>query len=358
MVGIADVIGTEIASPEYERFLALNVQVPKAAGSRQYERVTICCSPRDLAADLSLLLPSHIVRHLEDVGRYYPLKPKRFQHEASSPNPKRDPYVVVCSCGQSDCQHVEYALSHFQRVMAFSQNAAQIAQNLKANAEFAVQAEQQRTALAQQLERLRIERDQLAGNLELAESDVLVVGQLRERLRQNEDDIALLGLQLDDKENEITRYKRDVETARANLQSMAEAWTSSGKRNADGNVISATDELLSVVHTHFMPAPANVAPATKYQVNVSADHHRVTNTHAILMQLAEIEFVRELGISYRRQIKSGKVQIKPEIDTLEVLVPHNGEADIIRVLTTAASKPQQMLAAHVIAVRFDLDVKF
>lgn len=357
MTELDNILTTEVESPEYERFLALNIQVPKVEGKRYYERVTISSSLRDLADDLSLVLPNHVRRALRQAHETHDMVYKSSSHRLPSPNPKRDPYVVVCSCGEPDCEHVQYAVGHFHRVMAFSQNAGQIAQHLRASSELAALAEHQQVALAQQLEHLQQERDQLAESLELAETDAQIAGQLQGKLNEKDDEIARLRLAFSEKAAEVDHHRQEAETAIDNLNSLSKEWLGSARRTKPDSGVSLTNEVYSVIQTHFMPPSLDIDPKMKFQVNVFADHHRVPNTHSILMQLAQLEFVRQLGISYRRKVKSGKVQIVPEVDTVEVLVPHNGEADIIRVLTTAVTKPQQMLAAHLVAAHFDLEVK-
>lgn len=352
---LIDLIGSEAETPEYQRIIALNIQVPHTKGKRSYYRVTITSSLKDLGNDLGLVLPNNIRRLLESE---HELSYKHSRHEMSSPNPRRDPYVAVCSCGEPECDHVQYALSHFQRVVAFSQNSGHIAQQLRDITELMTLAEQQRTTLEQRLGLLKLEHDKLVDDLEKAGRDDLLVAELRDTLKRKENEIELLSFDLDEKAAEIDRHKQESETAQDNLRSMSKAWLLSGKRRIEVSEVGITDDILRVINTHFVLDMTSVQPAEKLQDNVFSDHHRVANTRQVLPQLAQLEFVRELGIGYRHQTKSGKVQVMPEVDILEVLIPHDGEADIIRVLTTARSRPQQMLAAYMIAERWDLQVQY
>ena len=105
-------------------------------------------------------------------------------------------------------------------------------------------------------------------------------------------------------------------------------------------------ETLDILQQYFIPPSSLLSPAEKFQDNVYSDHHRVGNTQGIIKQLAGIPFVREIGISFRHPAKSGKVHVIPEVDVLELVVPHKGEADIIRVLTCTLTKSQQIFGAY------------
>lgn len=357
MTNIEDIFDPQVETPEYERFIALNIQVPQVKGKRSYHRVTISSSLKDLGEDLSLVLPGRITKLLGSMHLEHRMAYKQSRQEIDSPNPKRDPYVAVCSCGNLECEHIAYALGHFRRILIFSQNSAQIAQQIASNNERSAMAGKRLAELQDRLSSLRHERDTLATSLKMADRDAQLVSELQGELAAKEDDIELLSLEVNEEKAEVGRYKLEIETLQENLRAMSMAWLRSGEQKPLDK-LEIPEGILSVVRNHFMPRITELRPEEKFQDNVDSDHHRVANTHQVLLQLAQLEFVRELGISYRRQTKSGKVQVMENVDTLEVLVPHNGEADIIRVITMAGSKPQQMIVAYMVAERFDLDVQF
>lgn len=56
-IEFSDLLEKDSVPPDYQRFVAVNIQVPIEPGKRAYHRVTITGSHRDLADDLSRILP-------------------------------------------------------------------------------------------------------------------------------------------------------------------------------------------------------------------------------------------------------------------------------------------------------------
>lgn len=343
--------------PDYQRFIALNIQVPQIKGQRFYHRVTIASSLKNLAADLSLVLPSQLRRILGN----WPERPISFgrsRRELASPNPNRDPYIVVCSCRQKNCEHIDYAIKHFQLIQHFSENSGQISSLIQESRQRSMEAEETRRELESKLGLLEQEREELISRLESGEREGKQVVELRGELEAKNLEIANLHIQLEQKNEEQEDLQRKIRTAQENLEVfMHELWRSKDEPSGDKPEM-VPEEMLYVLTRHFMPSPSNVPPEKKFQGNVAADHHRVPNTMRLLGQLANINFIRELGIGQRHNTKSGKIRIKPEVERLELLVPHKGEADIIRIITTAPSKSHQFFAAYFIGERFRVEVQY
>ena len=338
--------------PDYQRFIALNIQVPQTKGQRIYHRVTITSSLNDLAADLSLTLPLKVKRSLKSWSET-PISYKDSRRELPSPNPNRDPYIAVCSCGQRDCEHIEYAIRHFKLTQRFSEDSGRVSHLIQQ----ALEAEQTRRELENKLLSLEQEREELTKELESEERAGKQVAKLREEIETKDSEIVHLCSQLEHRDEEQERLQREIRTHRENFEAvLSEFWRSKDKPSVD-TPEEVSDEMLYVLAHHFMLPSSRVPPKEKFQKNVFADHHRVSNTMGLLRQLADINFIRELGIGQRHNTKSGKVRIKPEVGRLELLVPHEGEADIVRIITTASSKPQQFFAAYFIGERLGVEVQ-
>jgi len=138
---LSDLLAEVNEPPDYQRFIALNIQVPQVKGKRIYHRVTITSSFKDLTLDLSLVLPSQVKRILEGHAET-PISYRASHHELPSPNPYRAPYIVVCSCGEENCEHIDYAIRHFQLVQHFAEDAGRIAHLIHESEERAQEAEQ------------------------------------------------------------------------------------------------------------------------------------------------------------------------------------------------------------------------
>lgn len=336
--------------PDYQRFIALNTQVPQIKGKRGYYRVTITSSPRDLAKDLSLVLSPKARRILENQPETQ-ISYGDSRCELPPTNPYRDPYIVICSCGQKDCEHTEYAMKHFQLIQRFAEDSGRISNLIR-------EAEQTRKELESRLHLLEQEREEIAKRLEAEEKAGKQVVELRSEVEAKDLEAVRLRAQLEQKDEEQERLQREISTYRENFEVMlSEFWRGKDEPSLDTTEL-VSHEMLHVLTRHFTPPPSNISPEKKLQENVFADHHRVPNTMGLLGQLANINFIRELGIGYRHNTKSGKVQIDPEVERLKLLIPHKGEADIIRVITTARSKPQQFFAAYFIGERFGVEVQY
>jgi len=353
---------TEVTEPpDYQRFIALNIQVPQIRGQRFYHRVTISSSLKDLAADLSLVLPSKLRRILGS----QPETPISFRHSRRtlpSPNPYRDPYIAVCSCRQKDCEHIDYAIKHFQLIQRFSENSGHISYLIQESRQRMMEAEQTRRELEIKLHSLEEEREELIKGVESEGRAGKQVVKLHGELEVKDSEIANLCIQLEQKYKEQEHLQLEMMSRERTYREKLEAVLSEFWRGRDEPSVDTPkgvpDEMLHIFTRHFMPPPSDVSPEEKLQENVSADHHRVSNTMGLLGQLANINFIRELGIGQRHNTKSGKVRIKPEVERLELLVPHKGQADIIRIITTAPSKSQQFFAAYLIGNRFGVEVQY
>jgi hypothetical protein len=337
--------------PDYQRFIALNIQVPQIKGQRIYHRVTITSSLKDLAADLSLTLPLKVRRILEKQSEVPSYKGSRC--ELPSPNPNHDPYVAICSCGQKDCEHIEYAIRHFQLAQRLSEDSGRISHLIQQ----AMEAEQTHRKLENELLSIEQKREELAKKLESEERAGKQVAKLRKEVGTKDSEIVHLRSQLEHRDEEQERLRREIRTHRENFEAvLSEFWRGKDKP-LDDTPKEVSDEMLYVLTRHFMLPLSSISPEDKFQKNVFADHHRVPNTMGLLRQLADIDFIRELGIGQRHNTKSGKVRIKPEVERLELLIPHEGEADIVRIITTASSKSQQFFAAYFIGERLGVEVQ-
>jgi hypothetical protein len=354
---LPDLFAVINASPDYQRFIALNIQVPQVKGKRIYHRVTITGSLKDLALDLSLVLPSQVRRALENQLEA-PIVYRNSCRELPSPNPNRASYTAVCSCGEEDCEHVDYAIRHFQLVQRFAEDTGRIAHLIQESQQRAQEAEQKRRELASNLDSVQQEREELIKRIETAEEAGDQVTELHKNLESKESEIASLHVQLEQRDEQQERFQREIRTYQENIEAIwrSEFWRGK-KEGSSAEPSPISDEMLDMLTHFFVPMPADVTPKEKFQDNVSVSHHRVPNTMGLLGQLVDISFIREIGIGRRHNTKSGKVRIKPEVERLELLVPYKGEADIVRIITTASSKAQQLAAAHFISKRFEVDVQ-
>jgi hypothetical protein len=347
---LPDLLEECLESPDYQRFIALNILVPQIEGKRIYHRVTITGSLKDLADDLSSVLPSSVLTLLRRQVNTV-LSIRNSHSELPSPHPKRAPYVVLCSCGVKDCEHADYAIRHFQLVQSFADNSGRVSNLIR-------QSQRKILETESRLQLLDHERQEIACRLEEEKRKGEQVEELQLRLRAKDLEKADLSLQVEEAREEQERLQRIIETHQQNLKEvMDEFWR---KQDSSWKSMSKDlpSEMLNVLNHYFIPPPSNILPSEKLQKNVSSDHHRVSRTKLLLPRLAAIDFVRGLGLDYRHDIKSGKVQIKQRVEELELLVPYKGEADIIRILTTAHTKAQQLFAAHLIAERFGVEVQY
>jgi len=221
-----------------------------------------------------------------------------------------------------------------------------------------LEAEQIRKSLESKLQLLDSERVELSRQLDSEKKTAEQLAMLRSELEAKESEIAKLSKQLEDENEEQERLQQEVVTYQENLNAMmSEFWSRRNGPATNAANSNLSDRRLSVVSRYFIPPPSNVPTEEKFQKNVFSDHHRVGHTRSLLAKLAKIDFIRELGLDYRHNIKSGKVQIKERVEELELLVPYKGEADIIRIVTTAQTKAQQLFAAHLIGEDFEVEVQ-
>jgi hypothetical protein len=345
--------------PDYQRFIAINIQVPIAPGKRAYHRVTITGSHRDLANDLSHILPKKARAVLERSDE--PILVKDSHCEFPQKNPYRGPYIAVCSCGAKDCEHIEYAVRHFQVVQAFAENSRRISDLLRESKQRATEAELARRNLERELQSLGQGRQELASQLEAAEKMGKQVTELQEKLRSKDTEIDLLQGRIEQEDEEQARLQREIANYQDNLKAVfTQFWQEKGELTSDRS-LHLPDEMLIVFNRRFLLPPSQIPLSNKFQKTVEADHHRVgqsvSHTDSLLVRLASIEFIRELGIGHRHNTKMGKVRIKPKVEQLELLVPYKGEADIIRIITTAQTRAQQFLAAYYLGELFGVEVQ-
>jgi len=345
--------------PDYQRFIAVNIQVPIAPGKRAYHRVTITGCHQDLADDLSRLLPKKARAILERSDE--PVAIKNSHYEFPQKNPNRGPYIAVCSCGAKDCEHLEYAVRHFQVVQVFAENSGRISSLLREGKQKAVEAELARKSLEEELQSLEQEREELSGQLEAAEKTGKQVVELQEKLRSKEAEKDLLREKVEQEDEEQARLQREIANYQDSLKAVFMQFWQEKDELASDRSVRLSDEMLTVFNRRFLLPLSQVSPSSKFQKTVEAGHHRVgqnvNHTHSLLMKLAPIEFIRELGIGRRHNTKMGKVQVKPSVEQLELLVPYKGEADIIRIITTARSRAQQFLAAYYLGELFGVEVQ-
>lgn len=355
----SDLLEEGSVPPDYQRFIAINIQVPIAPGKRAYHRVTITGSHRDLADDLSHILPKNARAVLKRSDE--PILVKDSHREFPQKNPYRGPYIAVCSCGAKDCEHVEYAVRHFQVVQAFAENSGRISDLLRENKQRATEAELARRNLEREIHSLGQERQELASQLEAAEKTGKQVTELQENLRSKDTQIDLLRGRIEQEDKEQARLQREIANYQDNLKAVfTQFWQEKDELASDGS-LHLPDEMLTVFNRRFLLPPSQIPPSNKFQKTVEADHHRVgqsvSHTDSLLVKLASIEFIRELGIGHRRNTKMGKVRTKPKVEQLELLVPYKGEADIIRIITTAQTRAQQFLAAYYLGELFGVEVQ-
>jgi hypothetical protein len=223
-----------------------------------------------------------------------------------------------------------------------STNIGRIAESFQLTLGRLRQVEEQWKTAEGKLLSLAQERDELTGRLKVAMESGKETEELRRLLRQKEAEIAEKGEQ--------------AENLRANIRAIyREGFRCSSSSVTSTETLSA--ETTSVVTRHFLPPSCTVSPDDKLQLNVAADHHRVSNTPFVVGRVAQFGFVREVGLGHRHNTKQGKVRPQRDVTRLELLVPYDGEADIVRVITTATCKEQQLLAAHLIGQAFEVEIQ-
>lgn len=345
--------------PDYQRFIAINIQVPITPGKRLYYRVTITGSHHDLAEDLSHILPRRARIVLERSDE--PIRIKESHHEFPQKNPNRGPYIAVCSCGAKECEHVEYAIRHFQVIQAFAENSGRISDLLRESRQRAAEAEHERKNLERELQSREQERQELVRQLETAEKASRRAEELKERLRSKELEIDLLTRRIAQDDEEQARLRREIANYQDNLKAVfTQFWQEKDDLISEGSP-PIPEEMVAVFNRYFQLLPAQIPPSKKFQKTVEADHHRVGqsvgHTQLLLSKLATIPFIRELGVGHRHKTKMGKVRVKPKVEQLELLVPYKGEADIIRIITTAQTRAQQLFAAYYLGELFEVEVQ-
>lgn len=298
---ISDLLDGESIPPDYQRFIAINIQVPIAAGKRVYHRVTITGSHRDLANDLARVLPKRVRTMLERSDELVQIKDSHFEFPHN--NPYRDAYIAVCSCGIKDCEHIEYAVRHFMSIQAFAENSGRISELVRENKQKATEAELVRKGLEQDILLLGQERQELAKKLEAAEQSGTQVAQLQQELESKDLEMGLLRQKIVQEDEEQARLEREIANYQDNLKSVFTQFWQEKDEIASDETHKMSEEFLAVFSQRFLPPPSQVSPSNKFQKTVEADHHRVGNTELVLAKLAPIEFIRELGIGRRRNTK-------------------------------------------------------
>ena len=110
---------------------------------------------------------------------------RRSRRELPSPNPKHDPYVAVSSCGQADCEHLDYAIRHLEHIQRLSENSGR-SELIREVSQRALIAEQERAESEDSLAKLNRAADRLSTELEASEREGRQVTSLRDKLTQEE----------------------------------------------------------------------------------------------------------------------------------------------------------------------------
>lgn len=252
-------------------------------------------------------------------------------------------------------------MRHFQIVQAFAENSGRVSSLLRESKQRTAESELERSDFEQKLRSLEQERQRLSSQLEVEEKTGKQVIELQEKLRSKDTEINLLRTTIEREDEEQARLQREIANHQDNLKAVFRQFWQEKDELASDKSVHLPDEMLTIFNRRFLLPPTQIPPSNKFQKTVEADHHRVgqsvNHTDSLLMKLAQIEFIRELGIGRRHNIKVGKVQIKPKAEQLELLVPHKGEADIIRIITTAKTRAQQFLAAYYLGELFGVEVQ-
>ena len=333
--------------PDQQRIAVLNLQY-------EGHRVTVSVTPGKLASELSFSLPNQIRSQLQGIDNDY--QPK-YRDSSGCFESNRSKYHVVCSCGKNTCQHVGYATQHFQLLGRFSSVIEEYQQKLSSLQLEMMQVQQKSKGSQQKIKQLEQEINQLenrAGELDKKREVELNEAKEEVELKQLELDEELEDKRQleEEKESLILEMEEIQEIYHQNMSALNSNWetNSSTEVKESGSSSSINVPVLTSSQLHL---------DEKYEKNVKSSHHRAKHTHKILKKLARADFIKQLGLEWRQPVKQGKVQIdSQQVQSLKLLVPDNGECDVIRISTTAESKLQQIWAAHQIAAMFEVDVQY
>lgn len=352
---ILETVVVEVEPPDFQRFVAVNIFV--VGQNKQRHRVTITNSLRDLAQELSFVLPNRVQRILKFCDELIIHEESR--HEIPARLPRWDPFVAVCSCGQRACEHVEVACRHFNLVQSFADNTGQILEEIHKRQKQIEEAVKAQSLLETKLQQLNSECATLAEKLAVEKAASERANLLQEQLTAKQAEISELqnqvhhyGKRQEELEKELAIHQDNY---RAIVLEVARRGSEFGAATEREGEID--EDVQRVLYECFLPPVRDVAPERRLQLSVSSDYHMAASTRVIAANVAQLFFVREIGIDRRLTTKTGKVQILPKIGELKLIVPRDGDANTIRVYTTAQTRSQHYFAAHLLAQRFGVEVQ-
>lgn len=331
--------------PDFQQFIALNIFVVGNDNRRQ--RVTITNSLKVLATELSHVLPNNMLRMLrysEETISY-----KDSSHELPMDLVTGEPYIAVCSCGSVSCEHVEIAYRHFKMIQSFANNTGAILEELR-------QRKQQIDEDQAQLQRLKTEHTRLERRLEDEEETGIHADELKHELSEKEAELDRLREQIELSKEQRKELENKLEVHQQNYKDIAEAVATQSDSNSFSNR-TLDDATRKIINNDFLPSESKRAPEDKLELNVTSDHHKSRHSETIAARAARLWFIHEVGIGRRLSTKMGKVQILPGIGELKLIVPHQSDANIIRVYSTAETMQQHYFSAHLLADQFDVQVQ-
>jgi predicted nucleic acid-binding Zn-ribbon protein len=357
-------------APHYQRFVAFSVLLPVEKGKRVYHRVIISGTHKDLEQDLGELLPKQIRRLLShsDSEEIW----ERTKRRVKTTTPNREDYFAFCSCKTADCEHIQDAVEHFFLIQDFAENSGQIIRGIRDNRVRVQEYSQGIDAanstlqtLTTKLDGLERERSELANRLQRArEEDEKLALSLMEELDDKGQHISILqDLEATTRsEKEALLFeKQGLETAnrilRGNLEAIGREFGKLAAEKHTSTEKGLSDEVIGVVSEYFALEPSNLEPESKLAPSIFSDHHKASNVETLARRLSAIDFVKYVGASYRREAKHNKVVIMPLEHELEVIIADGDNANILKLGTTAQTRPQQLLAAHLVAKQFDARVE-
>ena len=355
--------------PHYQRFVGFVVLLPVEVGKRQYHRVVITGTHKDLEEDLGQLLPKQ-VRKLLSRSRNQELW-ERTKRRVGTTTPNREAYYAFCSCGAKDCDHLDSAIEHFSLIQHFAENSGQIVKEvwesrnrLQEYTERIGSANVQLQSFAGELDRLKADRAELANSLQaVKEEDEELARSLSKQLEEKTDEFERLQGRERDAQAErevLLSEKQNLQAAYNNSQENLKAisreiGTFAARRHTSPDK-ALPDDVSAVVGCHFALEASDLPPESKLASSIYSDHHKALNVEAVAQWLAAQSFVKYVGLSYRHEATHSKVTVMPHEYDLELIVPDGDNANVLKIRTTARSKPQQLLAAYLIAEQFNAKV--
>lgn len=360
-----------VETPHYQRFVAFTVQFPIEKGKRIYHRVVITGTHKDIAQDLGTFLPSR-ARTILERSESEELEARPSKRRMETTTPKRESYYAVCSCGVKNCEHLTDAIKHFFLVQDFAENTGQVIKEIRDTQTRFQEASEKIEEATQRLESVSLELTQLEAERSKLE------GQLHKTQDDDEQLSKILEGELEAKSKEITEIRRreeairtekdtllaekeELERTNENLHGNLDALTHEMGRIAARGYGSPADKLpdnvASVVSKYFALKSSDLEPESKLAPSVYSDHHKASNVEILAKRLSGIDFIKYIGISYRREARHNKVTVMPDTDELELIVADSDNANIFKLGTTAQTKAQQLLAAHLVAEQFNARVE-